>query len=510
MPRSSILSWKLAKRWMYFVHRWTGIALCALFAVWFVSGVVMMYVPFPSFRAEERVSVAAPIDWGQVRFGPQEVLQRLGAPSAPEDMRLEMTGGEPVYRIGFEEERRTWSAATGEEVRGIERARAMEIAEAMTGSPARNATLVERDQWVVTRAYARVAPFWRVRMDDGKGTDIYVTQATGEIVQNTDRWERFWNWLGAVPHWIYFEFLRIYQEPWRQVVIWTSGIGILGSILGVWIGILRMRLKRRYSNGSTSPYRGWMKWHHIAGLVGGLFVITWVFSGWLSMSPFGGIPSGDSGAIAERYSGEQAARFAPIQPAELARHANGAREVRFIQVGGLPTFLAIDGEGRKRALDGGSAAPFEPDLTEIKNLARRSVPDGRLVRTELLTKHDAYWYATGDPRRDARPLPVLRLTFNDPHRTWLHIDPATGELLGLSDSGRRGYRWLFSALHSFDLPILLQHRWLRDLLMIVLSFAGLFVSVSGVVVGWRYLRRRPRHPTPLRDPTRECSIRSPR
>ena len=32
------------KRWWYVTHRWLGIALCLLFAMWFVSGVVMMYV----------------------------------------------------------------------------------------------------------------------------------------------------------------------------------------------------------------------------------------------------------------------------------------------------------------------------------------------------------------------------------------------------------------------------------------------------------------------------------
>lgn len=494
MPRSSLLSWKRAKRWMYWVHRWTGIALCVLFAVWFVSGVVMMYVPFPSFRADERVAVAKPIDWSQVRHGPQEVLERLGAATAPGEMRLEMTGGEPFYRIALGDEQHAFSASSGEEVHGVSQQRAMEIAEEMTGAPAESVTPVDHDQWVVTRAYARIAPFWRVRMADGAGTDIYVTQKTGEVVQNTNRTERFWNWLGAVPHWIYFEALRVYQEPWRQVVIWTSGIGIVGSILGVWLGLLRVRLKRRYASGSTSPYRGWMKWHHIAGLIGGVFVITWVFSGWLSMSPFGGLPSGDS--VAKRYAGEPALRFAPVDMARLAVSAEGAREVRFVHIAGAPVILAVDGDGRKRALDGVTAAPATPSLAAIADNAGAAVRDGRLVTAKTLTEYDAYWYATGDPRRDARPLPVLRLIFDDPHATWLHIDPATGELLGQTDSGRRGYRWLFSALHSFDLPVLLKHRWLRDSLMIVLSIAGLIVSVSGVVVGWRYLRRRKPAPRP--------------
>jgi len=477
---------------MYFIHRWTGIALCVLFAVWFFSGVVMMYVPFPSFRAEERVSLAKPIDWDLVSRGPSDILAAVGSDAAPDEMRLEMTSGEPVYRISIEDGRRAFSATTGKEIIGVNAERAKAIAEAFTGSPAANVTSVTQDQWVITRAFARIAPFWRVRMNDGAATDIYVTQSTGEIVQNTDRVERFWNWLGAVPHWIYFEFLRVYQEPWRQVVIWTSGIGIAGSILGVWIGILRVRLKRRYSSGSTSPYRGWMKWHHIAGLIGGLFVITWTFSGWWSMNPFGGLPSGDTASISERYMGDASPVFSATDLAALARSAANAREIRFTTIGGAPVILALDQQGSKRALAGVTAEANQLSTTEITALARNAVRDGKLVETLRLTENDLYWYSSGDPRSDARPFPILRLKFDDPFKTWLHIDPATGELLGQSDTGRRGGRWLFSALHSFDLPLLLKYRPLRDALMIVLSLAGLIVSVSGIIVGWRHLRRSPK------------------
>ena len=29
------------------LHRWIGIVLCLMFAAWFASGIVMIYVPFP-------------------------------------------------------------------------------------------------------------------------------------------------------------------------------------------------------------------------------------------------------------------------------------------------------------------------------------------------------------------------------------------------------------------------------------------------------------------------------
>lgn len=36
-----------AKRWLYLTHRWAGIVLCLFFAMWFISGVVMMCVGYP-------------------------------------------------------------------------------------------------------------------------------------------------------------------------------------------------------------------------------------------------------------------------------------------------------------------------------------------------------------------------------------------------------------------------------------------------------------------------------
>ncbi len=36
------------------IHRWIGIAACLLFAMWFASGLVMLYVPYPAFRRRRR------------------------------------------------------------------------------------------------------------------------------------------------------------------------------------------------------------------------------------------------------------------------------------------------------------------------------------------------------------------------------------------------------------------------------------------------------------------------
>lgn len=484
-PFAAPTLWKAARRWLYVFHRWTGIILCLFFVIWFLSGLVMLYVSFPSFRAPERVATAAPIDWQQVRVGPDRALARLARSDFPAEMRLGMVGREPLYIFVTSQGRRAVSARMGAEIMSVDASYAGAIASAMIDAPVVSIDPVDHDQWVVTRAYKAMAPFWRVRLADTAATDLYVSQRTGELVQNTTAHERFWNWLGAVPHWLYFEALRLFQEPWRQTVLWTSGVGILVAITGYWIGMLRVRLKRRYRSGSVSPYRGWLKWHHVVGMVGGLFLITWVFSGWLSMSPWGGLRDRSHGDAASLYAGAQP-HFPATDLAALAQAGSTAREVRFAWQGGRPV-MTLWGNEKPRMLDGVTARPLMLDRQRIADIARSSMPGATLVAMDRLDRPDRYWYSTGDPRDDSRPLPIWRLKFDDPAQTWLHIDPATGTLLGQTGLRGRGYRWLFNALHSFDFPWLLIWPPLRFIFVWVCSGAGLVISISGVVIGWRRL-----------------------
>ena len=50
-------------RAIVFVHRYVGIAIGLLMAVWCLSGVVMMYVPYPRLTEEKRVAALPAIHW---------------------------------------------------------------------------------------------------------------------------------------------------------------------------------------------------------------------------------------------------------------------------------------------------------------------------------------------------------------------------------------------------------------------------------------------------------------
>lgn len=474
----------VAKRWLYVTHRWIGIVTCLLFAIWFASGLVMIYVPYPSASQAERIAGQQPIDWQRVSILPQAT-----ADETPQSLVLEMRDTVPVWRIAhWTGERETLAATPGVVLPPVTASWAAQAAGRFAGMSVRSVEQIERDQWTVAGGFNPHRPLWKVALTDQAGTELYVSSGTGAIVQTTTRTARFWNWLGSVPHWIYPTIIRQDAGVWRQVVLWVSGPCIAAAVTGIWIGLLRTRIgRRRFRGGRMTPYHGWMLWHHVAGLAGGLFLLTWIFSGWLSVDPGYAFTSPDPDAKAEQaYSAS-----APLPPVDLARLgalATGARRAT-VSVHAGQALVTLDYADRpRRILSAASLTEASADRAAIERAARGLVPDGKLVRSDLLTAPDSYYYGIGT----LPPLPVLRLKFDDPARTWLYIDPATGEGLQRLDSRRRAYRWLYDMLHKWDLTSLTLNRPLWDILLWTFSMFGLVTSISGVWIGWKRLRHKPR------------------
>jgi hypothetical protein len=479
-----------AWRWLIVGHRWLGIATCLLFAMWFASGLVMLYVAFPELTREERVSRLQRIDWSQVRIAPERVLHGLALGEFPRDFRLEMMAGEPVYRVDARGlSRQTLSAVTGRIIEHVDERQALAIVRNATSTPPATVATIERDQWTVAGTFDGHRPLHRVALNDDAGAELYVSSRTGEIVLDSDARERGWNWFGAVIHWLYFRDLRANPPLWSQVVMWISGVGIVVAVSGLWLGVDRLRLKRRNRERSMTPFRGWMAWHHIAGVIGGVLVLTWIFSGWLSMGPpvpwereFDPKPrAAATAALAGNNEPDFPARL------EILQQLAGAdvREASFMWALGKPQIVLADQIGRTRVIDALTGHDRVLGENELASQASGLFANARLVATERLVEEDAYWYS----RRADVTLPVLRFKFDDVDQTWAHVDPRTGRLVGWLRASDRIHRWLFNSLHSFDFAWLLKSPPAWDVLMWTLSLAGLSISVSSIVIGWRRLRR---------------------
>jgi hypothetical protein len=334
----------------------------------------------------------------------------------------------------------------------------------------------------VAGGFNRHRPLWKVTLDDPAGTQLYVSSTTGGAVQNSERTERFWNWLGSVPHWIYFTVLRQDNAVWRQVVMWVAGPCVAAAVTGMWIGLLRARFgQRRYRDGRITPYLGWMWWHHVAGLTGGVTLLAWIFSGWLSVDPFHFFDSPGIGNT-ERAAYAGASPTLPLEYARLARLSPDARQLTISWAAGRE-LLTLDQVGAQVTIDAQTLRTPHLDRKRLQASAQKLVPGAHIGGVAMVKDPDAYWYEIG-----SRPtLPVLRIAFNDPARTWVHIDPQTGVLLGALDSKDRLYRWFFDLLHKWDFNGLTLHRPAWDILLWALSMVGLVTSISGIWIGWKRL-----------------------
>jgi uncharacterized iron-regulated membrane protein len=453
--------------------------------MWFISGVVMMYVAFPGLSDKERLAALPDIKWETIALSPDDAMKAAGAMRFPRDLRLAMLADEPVYRLtGWDGKRQVISAVDGRAIMEVTAQQALAVAQYHPASKSpRLEAIVDRDQWSVTARYDPLRPLYLITLGDDTGTELYVSSRSGEIALDTNRTERVWNWLGSIPHWIYPTVLRKDGPLWRLVVLWISGICLIVGVTGIWIGILRVRLKRRYSGGRITPYRGWMAWHHVTGLIAGVFVLTWMFSGWLSLNPGEYFANRNTAReVLQHYAGHDlptiAARLPVLRQADVV-------EARFVWLDGSPLMILATRDGAQTPIDAvsGDAIRLTPD--RLWSAAARLLPDAHLTDRLTLENYDAYWYA----HHHERELPILRAVFDDAARTWFHISPVTGDIVGRIDGSRRSYRWLFNALHSFDFQLLLTYRPAWDIVVVVLSVLGTIVSVSGVVVGWRYLRR---------------------
>lgn len=473
-------------RWLLFFHRYAGVAIGLLMTLWCVSGVVMLYVAYPDFDRSERLRGLAPIDLRHccdigAHFADNQLLAGFHIemlPSGPV-LRLAPLPGDAKGRSAPANviDLRTGTLAGpfgSDEIAAIVRGHAAQSGiVGNIGQPVR----IEKDQWTVQH-FRRHQPLYKVDLGDPRATSFYVWGTSGEIVQDTTRQERFWNWLGAIPHWLYPTLLRQNPPLWTQVLIWTSLLGTCLTLTGLYAGLARIGRRP----GKVSPYRGLWAWHHTTGLIAGLFTLGWVASGLFSMNPWGLFESRALETQQLRINGtvrwgevrQVAARLGTVQlpPGTVRVEAAPLADTLYL--------LAIDRNGTavRLAADGTPAPLHEAEVRRALERAGAAVDS--LVR---LQSGDGYHYDVGKDRSS----PAFRAILGDRGRTRLYLDPTSGTVIAAADRPARAYRWLHHALHRFDFEPL-RHSNMRLAVILPLLAAVTLVCATGCRMGFKRVR----------------------
>lgn len=476
----------MIRRYLILAHRYLGIGLGLIMALWCLSGFVMMYMPFPSVSKQQSLQGNGPLDLSSCCNS--EALPGLALVDVNRFV-VEMMGDVPVLRIrasGMQNP--VIDLSSGEVVQAVDEQRALAIASrfaANLGLPGgvEAAGQVDRDQWTVTSFYDRHRPLHHFRADEADATRFYVSSSTGEVVQLSTGTERFWNWLGAVPHWLYPTVLRQHSGLWAQVIIWSSLGGTFLTVFGIYIGVLQYRFRRK---GRRSPYGGLWLWHHYTGLIFGVLVLTWVVSGLFSVNPWGLF----------EFSGSREQRQlqgVPLIATEVEDFVQrlpemdlppGTARLEAYTLQGQLYVLAYGADGSYQRYNRNlQAAPIEEG--EWSRLAQAVAGDTPIAEAGLLEQEDAYYYG----HKRSRELPVYRIILDNSDQTRFYLNATSGELAGYFDRSQRIYRWLFNGLHRLDLSNWLRRRPVWDLVVWLLLTGVTASTLTGVYMGARRIKR---------------------
>ena len=162
-----------------------------------------------------------------------------------------------------------------------------------------------------------------------------MSDRTGEIVRDTTRRERMWNWCGAVLHWLYFTELRhdrAFLAPACAVIVRRRDGLVVYRCRGRaearrWP---RARYRAVGCHRIMARYTGIMSWAWIVAVP----LCTWIVSGWMSLES-GQWVSGScywTVMMSERYTALDHSRASFTIPPATAWHAAPmvppAKEVR--------------------------------------------------------------------------------------------------------------------------------------------------------------------------------------
>lgn len=481
---------KKGSRFLFGLHRITGSIIALFFLMWFVSGLVLVYHSFPR--------VAKAVQYEKMETLPSSLpdintyLEQIPDKGKIRKINVRRFQGQTLFTVAAKDSTYTFCTDTLQPVKPVTFDYIRQVAHDWVSAPILKIdTLHQREQWIMYSRYEREMPVYKFYFDDKEKHQLYIAARSGEVLQFTCSTQRFWAWVGYIPHTFYIPFLRQYTDAWTNTLTVAGIIAMLAGLTGLYVGI--SVLYRRYKQRGTfdNPYRKrWYRWHYALGLILGVLIVTWGLSGALSLQriPHWIIPiEGDYSVSPEKLRGKSfpVDRY-KLDYRQLKEAYPDLKQVEWTYYSDLPVYEIIAGN-RTLMIDASSPEvkdlflPEEAIARAIKKMYGEDTP----FHISMIDQYDEYYLSTDN----TRPLPVYKVEVDNNDRSVYYIDPATGNHKYLN-TNRKVKKWLFSAFHYLNIRWLVERHTLWTIAMWTLCLGGASLSLTGVWLGIRFIFRK--------------------
>ncbi len=230
-------------RRLYALHRWVSLVALLQLLAWSVSGFFFAVVPKPRL-------MSAPIDGAHdialdaqaVTLAAADLGARARDLGVGEVRKIEIRGSDsgPTAIVTGSKRRIRLDARTGRE-RPVERDEAIAVARRDQPLSPREADVehITTDPPIEYRD--KPLPAWRVVLDDGKGTAIYVDATSGEVTARRNGIWRTYDFLWSLHIMAYND-----REDFRHPLLaCAAGITVLTALTGTVLWTMRVARRRK-------------------------------------------------------------------------------------------------------------------------------------------------------------------------------------------------------------------------------------------------------------------------
>lgn len=475
---------------LFKVHKYTGIFISAFFFMWFVTGVVLIYHPYPRLSEKqfndmkETLPSSLPdLETISQRVGGEEI-KRLTVRQFQNQTLLDIKTVKNSYLL---------NADTAQNVKPIDFAVIESVAKKWIDAPVIKVdTLHKRKQWVLYSRYERELPIYKFSFDDINKSQLFVSGRTADVRQLTTAKQRFWAYIGAIPHKLYVPALRRDVNLWMDTFVVGASIclaaALSGFIFGLYIFIRRKKVTGKWSN----PYRKkWQRVHFSLGLVFGIFLIAWAISGIFAMSRVPQWLIKTEAPFSFDRTRLWGKNLLPLNAYKLSFNKvketyPELKQISLARFADIPAYIIVEGEN-ERYIDasGEEVARLVIPQHTIENGFRNIYGPDTPVKVSVLDEYDNYYINL----RRTYTLPVYKVEVDNSDRDLYYISPIDGYIKYLNKN-KKADKWLFSAIHYLNVPCLLNRPWLWTICIWVLCAGCAVVCLSGVVLGVKSIMRK--------------------